>query len=617
MGLTWKKRVLAALQGAAVASGLTTLILVLVEATSVLLPAEIKFGVVFDAGSSHTSVFVYQWPADKQNNTGVVSQALACQVKGPGISSYALDPAQAGESLEDCLEEALALVPEARRRETPVFLGATADMRLLSQKNSSQAGDILVAISRVLGRSPLDFWGAEILAGRDEGALGWITINYVLGMLVKYSFSGEWIRPLEGPLVGALDMGGASTQITFVPGGPILDKSTQATFHLYGSEHSVYTHSYLCFGRDQMLTRLLAQLLQSSPGPLIRHPCYHSGYWATLSPATLYESPCVHTTPPPGLAWNLTVEGTGNPGACVSAIRGLFNFSSCEDRGHCAFNGVYQPPVRGQFYAFSNFYYTFHFLNVTSKQPLATVNATVWEFCQRPWKQVEASSPGQDHWLRDYCASGLYILTLLLEGYGFREDTWSSIEFRKQVTTSQVGRHGYRLDAGLHAEPDQHDPSSAARPLAGRELRRLGGWSRLRRADCRGYPRGHRRPPPLALGLSWAAPWHWWGAGVGGCPSLDGCMGQSLPTSPAGSPCVVGSGPVVRWPHPALRVILAKRVVLWPLHPGPPQVPFSTALPRTAGDLLHKRWDTGPCSTQGCAICSVVGHEAAQARNGE
>lgn len=94
----------------------------------------------------------------------------------------------------------------------------------------------------------------------------------------------------------------------------------------------------------------LPVLLQSSPGPLIRHPCYHSGYWATLSPATLYESPCVHTTPPPGLAWNLTVEGTGNPGACVSAIRGLFNFSSCEGRGHCAFNGVYQPPVRGQFY---------------------------------------------------------------------------------------------------------------------------------------------------------------------------------------------------------------------------------------------------------------------------
>nr|XP_012423659.1 PREDICTED: ectonucleoside triphosphate diphosphohydrolase 8 [Odobenus rosmarus divergens] len=532
MGLTWKKRVLTALLGAAAASGLTTLILLLVEATSVLLPADTKFGIVFDAGSSHTTLFVYRWPADKENNTGVVSQALACQVKGPGISSYASNPAQAGESLQGCLEEALALIPEARRQETPMFLGATAGMRLLSQKNSSQAGDIFAAVSRVLGQAPLDFWGAELLAGQDEGALGWITINYVLGMLIKYSFSGEWIRPLEGTLVGALDMGGASTQITFVPGGPILDKSTQATFRLYGSEHRVYTHSYLCFGRDQMLTRLLARLVESSPGPLVRHPCYHSGYWTTLSPATLYESPCVHTTPPPDLAWNLTVEGTGNPGACVSAIRGLFNFSSCEGRGHCAFDGVYQPPVRGRFYAFSNFYYTFHFLNLTSKQPLATVNATVWEFCQRPWKQVrgswghlsppelpqlsglqqagtwgarilghvasragglpregktapwpscsrqetqgrirgweqppggqergrhlaphlpgpqvEASSPGQDRRLQDYCASGLYILTLLREGYGFREETWPDIEFHKQAGGTDIGwTLGYMLN---------------------------------------------------------------------------------------------------------------------------------------------------------------------------
>lgn len=37
---------------------------------------------MFDAGSTHTSLFVYRWPADKQNSTGVVSQALACQVKG-------------------------------------------------------------------------------------------------------------------------------------------------------------------------------------------------------------------------------------------------------------------------------------------------------------------------------------------------------------------------------------------------------------------------------------------------------------------------------------------------------------------------------------------------------
>ena len=189
----------------------------------------------------------------------------------------------------------------------------------------------------------------------------------------QYSFSGEWIRPLEETLVGALDMGGASTQITFVPGGPILDKTAQATFRLYGADHTVYTHSYLCFGRDQALSRLLAELVQvglrpgagrgagpagalsgpvlpqASTGLLIRHPCYHSGYRGTLALASLYESPCAPAAPP-DLSQNLTVEGTGNPGACVEALRTLFNFSSCDGREDCAFAGVYQPPVQGQFY---------------------------------------------------------------------------------------------------------------------------------------------------------------------------------------------------------------------------------------------------------------------------
>uniref|UniRef100_A0AC11CFQ8 Ectonucleoside triphosphate diphosphohydrolase 8 n=1 Tax=Ovis aries TaxID=9940 RepID=A0AC11CFQ8_SHEEP len=349
MGLTWKQRVFTALLGTAAVSGLTALLLILVGTINVLLPPDTKFGIVFDAGSSHTSLFVYQWPANKENDTGMVSQALACQAEGSGISSYASNPARVGESLQGCLEEALALIPKAKHHETPMFLGATAGMRLLSRKNRSQAEDVFAAVRQALGQSPVDFRGAELLTGQDEGAFGWITINYVLGLLVKYSFSGEWIRPLEETLVGALDMGGASTQITFVPGGPILDKTTQATFRLYGADHTVYTHSYLCFGRDQALSRLLAELLQASPGLLVRHPCYHSGYRGTLALAPLYESPCVPAAPP-GLSQNLTVEGTGNPGACVEALRKLFNFSSCDGREDCAFAGVYQPPVQGQFY---------------------------------------------------------------------------------------------------------------------------------------------------------------------------------------------------------------------------------------------------------------------------
>ncbi|KAK2090094.1 hypothetical protein P7K49_031350 [Saguinus oedipus] len=41
-----------------------------------------EYGIVLDAGSSRTTVYVYQWPAEKENNTGVVSQTFKCSVKG-------------------------------------------------------------------------------------------------------------------------------------------------------------------------------------------------------------------------------------------------------------------------------------------------------------------------------------------------------------------------------------------------------------------------------------------------------------------------------------------------------------------------------------------------------
>ncbi|XP_012884881.1 PREDICTED: ectonucleoside triphosphate diphosphohydrolase 8 isoform X2 [Dipodomys ordii] len=446
MSLSWKERAFLALLGAATASGLTVLILILVEASSVLLPADTKFGIVFDAGSSHTSLFLYQWQADKKNNSGVISQALACRVEGPGISSYTSDPTQAGESLKGCLGEALGLIPKAQHPDTATFLGATAGMRLLSQKNGSLARDILAAVTRVLSQSPVDFWGAEILTGQDEGSFAWITINYALGRLVKYSSSGEWIQPAEWAPVGVLDMGGASTQISFVPMAPILDQSTQTTFRLYGRNYSVYTHSYLCYGRDAALGRLLAALVQSGPQRPVHHPCYHSGYQVVLPPAALHGSSCIPSSAVLEPPRNLTVLGTGNPAACLAAIRALFNFSSCAGQRECAFNGVYQPPLRGRFYAFSDFYHTFSFLNLTSRQPLGTVNTTIWEFCQRPWRLVEASYPGQERWLCSFCAAGLYVLTLL-QGYGFSADTWPSIDFEEQAGGVDIGwTLGYMLN---------------------------------------------------------------------------------------------------------------------------------------------------------------------------
>ena len=55
---------------------------------------------------------------------------------GTGISSYTSDPSQAGESIKECLDEAVDAIPKSEQKESPIYLGATAGMRLLRYKLS-------------------------------------------------------------------------------------------------------------------------------------------------------------------------------------------------------------------------------------------------------------------------------------------------------------------------------------------------------------------------------------------------------------------------------------------------------------------------------------------------
>ena len=49
----------------------------------------------------------------------------------PGIANYTEDPSEAGKSLEPSLQHAEESIPQKHLKDTPVYLGATAGMRLL------------------------------------------------------------------------------------------------------------------------------------------------------------------------------------------------------------------------------------------------------------------------------------------------------------------------------------------------------------------------------------------------------------------------------------------------------------------------------------------------------
>ncbi|NXY84951.1 ENTP1 diphosphohydrolase, partial [Alcedo cyanopectus] len=423
------------------------------------LPKNLKYGIVLDAGSSHTNLYVYEWPAEKENDTGVVQQVEVCKVEGPGISGYSHATEKAGPSLAPCLQQAEEVIPSKKHQETPVYLGATAGMRLLSLENKSAADKVLSSVEKTLRSAPFNFQGARIISGQEEGAYGWITINYLLGNFkqVLYQKQSGWIKLLHSlksvsETSGALDLGGASTQITFVPNDvPQESPENLLYFRLYGKDYLVYTHSFLCYGKDQALQQKLAKDVQASTSnSSIFDPCFHQGYRRTININDLFKNPCTSAKKKQFPFSQLYIQGEGDYQKCRRNIQELFNKTNCP-YSSCSFNGIYLPPLQGDFGAFSAFYFVMNFLNLTSEEnPIALdkVASTIETFCAQPWHEVKtAYHQIKEKYLSEYCFSGTYILSLLENGYEFTEKNWQKIHFLGKIGNSDAGwTLGYMLN---------------------------------------------------------------------------------------------------------------------------------------------------------------------------
>ncbi|XP_060763388.1 ectonucleoside triphosphate diphosphohydrolase 2 [Neoarius graeffei] len=406
-------------------------------------PAQHMYGIVLDAGSSHTAMFIYKWPADKQNGTGIVSQHSKCRALGKGISSYAGQRGEAARSLEMCMEQAKQDIPKTRHHVTPLYLGATAGMRLLNISRPKESNAILKEVEEKLKSYPFQFKGATILTGQEEGAYGWVTVNYLLENFIKYGFVGRWLFPGK-ETVGALDFGGASTQITFETKDKVEDKNNLVMLQLYGRNYSLYTQSFLCYGRDQMLQKLLAHLVQSQgTDGLITNPCYPPNYNVSKTLDMLFDSACTVHSKPTQLKGDKTLQiiGSGNYKECLGNMSQIFSFQSC-NYSKCSFNGVFQPNVVGKFIAFSAFYYTYDFLKqavditITSPKLLEEAAMTV---CNMSFQEMLQKVPGQQERLQDYCSVTVFIQVLLLKGYGFDLNSFSHIAFQKTAGDTSIG----------------------------------------------------------------------------------------------------------------------------------------------------------------------------------
>lgn len=130
------------------------------------------------------------------------------------INSFGEHPEKAFDHIRPLMDFAAQNIPESRHASTPLFILATAGMRLIDHEQQNQ---ILTNVRTGIA-SNFNFHfpegNLEIISGKQEGIYQWLAINYVLDKFEQpandHISEGNFERPKT---VGAIDMGGASMQI--------------------------------------------------------------------------------------------------------------------------------------------------------------------------------------------------------------------------------------------------------------------------------------------------------------------------------------------------------------------------------------------------------------------
>ncbi|XP_059951846.1 nucleoside diphosphate phosphatase ENTPD5 isoform X2 [Mesoplodon densirostris] len=180
--------------------------------------ASTLYGIMFDAGSTGTRIHVYTFVQKLPGQLPILEGEIFDSVN-PGLSAFVDQPKQ----VKEIFRKSPFLVPDD---------------------------------------------SVSIMDGSYEGILAWVTVNFLTGQLHGHSQE----------TVGTLDLGGASTQITFLPQ---FEKTLEQTprgyltsFEMFNSTYKLYTHSYLGFGlKAARLTTLGALETEGIDGHTFRSAC--------------------------------------------------------------------------------------------------------------------------------------------------------------------------------------------------------------------------------------------------------------------------------------------------------------------------------------------------------
>ena len=326
------------------------------------MPSRFGYGVAVDAGSSGSRIYLYRWPMrqldDPRAFVKVEQDAVFSEERTPGVND------EDGVGLSH-LEELISLAKDALpsdvdQSRVPIYLGATAGMRIIDSESEDGIMKEIRSLLHTSGFLFHDNW-ARTISGEEEGIYDWLVANYLK--------NGGNFPSSPTTTYGALDLGGASTQISF-PVSDAMDEGGNFPMRIDSTEYTLFTQSFLYYGVDQARR----QYDEDFASVTNVNPCYPKGF----------------------IDGDSHVTGGSNWKECLDSVAIFFDQSTnCkagigEVKGGCLLDGAQESQFNRKFISMSAFVYTWDYLGLKTgpdTDDLATLDSRASHICNLTHKQ--------------------------------------------------------------------------------------------------------------------------------------------------------------------------------------------------------------------------------------
>ncbi|KAI9321205.1 nucleoside phosphatase family-domain-containing protein [Dichotomocladium elegans] len=404
-----------------------------------------RYGVVIDAGSTGSRVYVYSWKDLEYVRSAMVSsdelkgripviergdrEGLKWTLRNePGLSSYANRPQYVGEHLQPLLDLASEVIPPELQSHTPLFLMATAGMRLLpeGERNALLGATCNYIRDTYLFAVPDCAEHIRLISGEYEGIYGWVAVNYLMGgfdmSIERKDRTSDLVE--DHHTFGFLDMGGASAQIAFEPEhhqrrqhSNDLRSVTLRTLDGHEVQYDVFVTTFLGYGSNEARRRYLEERIRveydrsSNKNLLDEHRLLH------------LDDPCLppqlNVTDSSSTSVPLSLHGTGSFTECMELTASLLNKDADCPVKPCLFNGVHTPMIDwsvNKFVGISEYWYSSNdLLGLGGVYDFEEYEQKASSYCSKPWNGKDSSDL---HHRQMQCFKSAWIVNVLHNGIG-------------------------------------------------------------------------------------------------------------------------------------------------------------------------------------------------------